>query len=96
MPAHVQVPINMSQISFGADVSYAVVCMASDAPLLSTFFKSSVQRKHCSIEVKRGEAGKKGTVTLIGGRGDVLHNGKRIRKQDQVTVSFPSVTHKLT
>ena len=25
-----------------------------------------------------------GTVTLIGGRGDVWHNGKRVRKQEQV------------
>ncbi|CAM9275513.1 unnamed protein product [Scytosiphon promiscuus] len=48
----------------------------------------SVQRKHCTVEVKKGaEKGDKGTVTLIGGRGEVLHNGKRLRKQEQVVLA---------
>lgn len=57
-----------------------------DAPRrpLRRFVDASVQRKHCSIEVKKGEGGEQGKVTLIGGRGDVLHNGKRLRKQEQV------------
>ncbi|CAB1121283.1 unnamed protein product [Ectocarpus sp. CCAP 1310/34] len=41
-------------------------------------------RKHCTVEVKKAaEKGEKGTVTLIGGRGEVLHNGRRVRKQEQ-------------
>ncbi|CAM9270968.1 unnamed protein product, partial [Hapterophycus canaliculatus] len=48
----------------------------------------SVQRKHCTVEVKKGaEKGEKGTVTLIGGRGEVLHNGRRLRKQEQVILA---------
>lgn len=46
---------------------------------------ASVQRKHCTVEVKKGaEKGEKGTVTLVGGRGDTFHNGRRLRKQEQV------------
>lgn len=38
------------------------------------------------MEVKKGaEKGEKGSVTLIGGRGEVLHNGRRLRKQEQVS-----------
>lgn len=49
-------------------------------------FHVSVQRKHCTVEVKKAaEKGEKGTVTLIGGRGEVLHNGRRVRKQEQVS-----------
>lgn len=41
------------------------------------------------MEVKKGaEKGEKGTVTLIGGRGDTLHNGRRLRKQEQVMDGF--------
>eukprot|EP00903_Cladosiphon_okamuranus_P005356 g5351.t1 len=48
----------------------------------------SVQRKHCTVEVKKGaEKGEKGTVTLIGGRGEVFHNGRRVRKQEQVVLA---------
>lgn len=54
----------------------------------------SVQRKHCAMEVKKGEAGAKGTVTLVGGRGDVWHNGKPVRKQEQVKSAFESIRRK--
>lgn len=47
---------------------------------------NSVQRKHCSIEVKKAKGGEEGTVTLIGGRGDVTRNGKRLRKQEQASL----------
>jgi len=37
------------------------------------------------VEVKKGaEKDEKCTVTLIGGRGDTFHNGRRLRKQEQV------------
>ncbi|CBJ27270.1 conserved unknown protein [Ectocarpus siliculosus] len=49
----------------------------------------SVQRKHCTVEVKKAaEKGEKGTVTLVGGRGEVLHNGRRVRKQEQVVLAL--------
>lgn len=44
------------------------------------------------MEVKKGEDGTGGAVTLIGGKGEVLRNGKRVRKQEKViTTTLPTI-----
>lgn len=74
-----------SSLMLGSTIT---MCPVNDTMILVRSF--SVQRKHCAVEVKKGEGGAKGTVVLIGGRGDVWHNGKPVRKQEQVSRSVAS------
>ncbi|CAN0017742.1 unnamed protein product, partial [Discosporangium mesarthrocarpum] len=47
----------------------------------------SVVRKHCSIEVTPlSEASRPGEVILTAGKGDVFHNGRRLRRQEHVSL----------